>query len=159
MFSFPDSSMNNASQFLSSIVGDWAGSGEFFQTPWTQGHPVTSFLTVSNLWSSKTFELRVTYLHDGAPSFESLTLISADPDPRFWTFDSMGVLPDAPGLVKMEHGSLILRRQSPRGSNLTAYQLGLQGLSLKVDFAPADGGAVTVAASDLTRTGQGTRSR
>jgi hypothetical protein len=152
--------MNNASQFLSSIVGDWAGSGEFFQTPWTQGYPVTSFLTVSDLWSPKSFELRVKYLHDGAPSFESLTLISTEPDPRFWTFDSMGVLPDAPGLVKMEHGSLILRRQSSKGSNLTACQFGPRGLSLRVDFAPAGGGAVlAVAASDLTRTGQGTRSR
>jgi hypothetical protein len=112
------------------------------------------------LWSSKAFELRVKYLHDGTPSFESLTLISTEPDPRFWTIDSMGVLPDSPGSVESEDGNLTLKRQSPKGSNLTAYQLGPRGLSLRVDFAPAGGGAVlAVAASDLTRTDQGTQSR
>jgi hypothetical protein len=152
--------VNNANQFLSSIVGDWTGSGEFFHTPWMQGYPVTLFLTVTDLWSSKAFELRVKYLHDGTPSFESLTLISTEPDPRFWTIDSMGVLPDSPGLVESEDGSLTLKRQSPKGSNLTVYQLGPQGLSLKVDFAPAGGGAVlAVAACELTRTDQNTQSR
>jgi hypothetical protein len=72
----------------------------------------------------------------------------------------MGVLTDAPGLVKTELGNLTLMRQSAKGGNLTTYQLGPRGLSLRVDFAPAGGGAVlAVAASDLTRTGQGTRNR
>jgi hypothetical protein len=156
----PDNSMNNANRFLSSIVGDWTGSGAFFDTPWTQGYPVTVFLAVSNLWDSKAFEVRVKYIHDGTPSFESLTLISTEPDPGFWTLDSMGVLPDTPGSVTAEDGTLTLKRQSPKGSNLTAYQPGPRGLSLKVDFAPAGGGAVlAVAASELTRTDQGTHGR
>lgn len=148
--------MDNANQFLSSIVGNWTGNGEFFQTPWTQGHPVTLSIAVSSLWDSGAFELRVKYLHDGAPSFESLTLIATEPDPRFWTFDSMGVLPDAPGSASWEHGILTLRRQSAKGSNLTAYRLSPRGLSLKVDFVPEGGGEVLpVAASDLTWTKPG----
>ena len=151
--------MNDANQFLSSIVGNWTGIGAFFDTPWTQGYSVTSSLTVSNLWGSEAFELRVEYRHDGMPSFESLTLVSTDSVPRFWTIDSMGVLPEASGQVEMEDGNLILKRQSPKGSNLTVFQLYPQGLSMKVDFAPAGGGtALAVAASDLKRKDRGGQS-
>lgn len=133
--------IEHARATLSVLEGEWEGHGEIHPNPWGGIGPTRTKWTFA--WDYSRVHLLCDCLerrHDGS-QFAAHGVLGIDPGshaPLWWLFDTYGYPPLAPAQGQWAGDTLVLIKETPRGTGRTAFAVRESALHVSIDSRAAE---------------------